>query len=90
MRGGKRCAFAEIEKGRLAVLQPDRHETAAADIAGRRINDRQRIADRDCRIDGIAAALQHLDADIRRQMLRGYDHAVLSFEGCGRRCESGG
>ena len=85
---GKRRAFAEIEEGRLAVLQPDRHEAAAADIAGGGIDDRQRIADGDGRIDRVAALLQHLDADIGRQMLRGDDHAMLGLHRLrrGRQC----
>ena len=62
------------------------HEAAAAEIAGRRVDDGERIADRDRRIDRVAALLQDVDADFRGQMLGGDDHAVLGRD---RRRRSG-
>ncbi len=63
------------------VLRPsaicNRHEAAAAEIARRRVDHGQRIAHRDRRIHRIAARLQHIHADMRRQMLRRDHHAVL-------------
>ena len=47
----------------------NQHEAAAAQIAGLRIGDREREADRDGGIDRIAALLQHRDADPRRARL---------------------
>ena len=47
------------------------------------IDDGQRIADGNRRIDGIAALLQHLDADFGGQVLGGDDHAVLAPTGAG-------
>ena len=41
------------------------------------IDDRQRIADRDRGVDGVAAPLQDVDADLGRQVLGGDHHAVL-------------
>ena len=41
------------------------------------IDDGERVADRDRGVDGVAAALEHVDADLARQVLRGHDHAVL-------------
>ena len=85
--GGERCAFAEIEEGGLAVFQPDGHEPAAADIASGWIDDGQRITDGHRRIDGIAALLQYLDADVGSEMLGGDDHAMFGLDGLGRgRC----
>ena len=55
----------------------DHHEAAAADIAGARIGHRQREADRDRGIHRVAAALQNVDADARRQRLLRHHHAVL-------------
>jgi hypothetical protein len=43
----------------------DHHETTAANIARAWVGDRKREADRDCRIDGIAAAVENFDADPR-------------------------
>ena len=54
----------------------DQHEAAAADIAGARQGDGERKADRDRRIDGVAAALQDVEPDPRRLRLLGHDHAV--------------
>ena len=55
----------------------DHHEAAAADIAGARIGHRQREADRDRGVDGVAAALQNVGADARRQRLLRHHHAML-------------
>ena len=45
------------------------HEAAAADIAGARQGDGERKADRDRRIDGIAASLQDIQPYSRRLRL---------------------
>ena len=74
---GERRLLAEIEEGLPAVGELQRHEAAAAEVARRRIDDRQRIADGDRRVDGVAAAAQHVDADLGREVLRRHDHAVL-------------
>ena len=81
--GRQRRLLAKIEEGLAAIGQLDGHEAAAAEIAGRRIDHGQRIAHGDRRIDRIAAALEHVDADLGRQVLRADDHAV--FGGHGRR-----
>jgi hypothetical protein len=56
----------------------DHHEAAAADIAGARISHGKRKADRDRSIDGIAALLENVGADARRESLLRHDHAVLT------------
>ena len=65
------------------------HEAATTEIAGGRIDDGQGITDGHSGIDGIAAALQHIDTDLGRQMLRGHHHAVLGRDGCDRRSVTG-
>ena len=52
------------------------HEAAAAEIAGARIGDRHRKADRDRGIDRIAAARQHVGADAGRAAFLRDHHAV--------------
>ncbi len=84
----KRCALTKIKEGGLAVFEADSHEAAAANIAGCRINDRQRVADRHCCINRIAAVLQHVHTNLRSQMLSGDHHAVLGFHGLWRRSKS--
>ncbi len=55
----------------------DHHEAAAADIAGARISDRKREADRDGGIDRIAAAVENFHADARGMALLRHHHAVV-------------
>ena len=62
----------------------DHHETAAADIAGARIGHRHGETDRDRGIDGIAAALEHIGADIGRDLLLRHHHVVLRAHGMDR------
>ena len=52
---------------RLSVGAADQHEPAAADIAAARIDDGQRVADRDRGIDRIAAGFQDLGPDLARR-----------------------
>ena len=54
-----------IVDGDVAVAfgEMDHHEAAAAEIAGARIGDREREADRHRRVDRVAAAVEDLDAD---------------------------
>ncbi len=54
--GGQRGLLAEVDEGLAAVGQLQRHEPAAAEVARRRIHDRQRIAHRHRGVDGVAAA----------------------------------
>ena len=56
----------------------DHHEAAATDIAGARISDRERKADRDRGIDGVAALVEDLDADAGGALLLRHHHAVIS------------
>ena len=69
--------FAEVEEGLAPVRQLNRHETAAAQVARRGIHHRQRIPHRNGGIDGVAAVLEHIDADMAGQMLGGDHHAVF-------------
>ena len=57
-------------------MQADQHEAAAADVAAARVRHRERVTDGHRRIHGVAARAQHVDADLRRVVLRGDDHRV--------------
>ncbi len=83
--GGERRLLAEIQEGAAPVGELDGHEAAAAEVARGGVDHRQRIADRDRSIDGVAAALQDVDADLRREVLGGDHHAVLGDRGRHRR-----
>jgi hypothetical protein len=75
--GRQRRGFAEIKKGLAAVGELQGHEAAAAEIARRRIDHRQRIADGDRGIDRVATLFENRDADLAGQMLGSDHHAVL-------------
>ena len=72
----------------LRSVEMDHHETAAADIAGARIGHRHGKAGGDRGIDGVAAALQDVGADTRRELFLRDHQAVLGhdgMDGAGRR-----
>ncbi len=76
-RGGLGRNLAIVDRNRLARPgEIDQHESAATQIAGDRVRDRERKADRDCRIDRVAASLQNVNADLRCQMLLARYRAV--------------
>ena len=72
----RRRGLAIVDHRVVAAGAVDHHESAAADIAGTRIGHRHGEADRDRRIDRVAALLENLDADPRRQRLLRHHHAV--------------
>ena len=61
----------------------DHHEAAAAEIAGARIGDREREADRHRRVDRVAAAIENFDADAGGAALLRHHHAAVGED---RRC----
>ena len=66
-----RCAagglLAKIDERGAAVGEAHQHESAAADIAGGGMRHGEREAHRDRGVDGVAAGLEHCDADIGRR-----------------------
>jgi hypothetical protein len=62
------------------------HEAAAAEVARRRIHHSQRVAHGDRRVDRVAAALEHVGADLGCEVLRADDHSVLGRNGRLREC----
>src|SRR6185437_1156496 len=79
---------AIVDRGvAVALGEMDDHETAAADVAGARIGDREREADRDRRVDGIAATVENLDADAGGALLLRDNHAVMRVDALRRRDE---
>jgi hypothetical protein len=77
--------FAEIDERPAPIGELDGHEAAAADVAGRREDHAQCVADGNRGVDGVAALLQDIDADLGRKMLARDDHAVARSDGR-RRC----
>ncbi len=72
-RGGRR-GFTEVECANLfgsGVVGDEK--AAAAEISGGRMRHRQRQGGRDGRVDRVAAAPQHVTADLRRVLLLGHD-----------------
>ena len=61
--GCERRGLAKVDEGLAAVGELQRHEAPAAEIARRRIDDRERITHRDRGVDRIAAAAQYIDTD---------------------------
>jgi hypothetical protein len=55
------------------------HETATTDVAGARISNRKRKADRNRRIDGIPASIEDFDADARGAAFLRDDHAIAGM-----------
>ena len=77
-----RTGLAIVDRDVLAALGGmDHHETAAADIAGARIGDRQRKAGCDRGIHRIAAPAQDVGADLRGDLLLRHHHAVFCGDG---------
>jgi hypothetical protein len=58
----------------------DNHETAATDIAGTRIRDRERETDSDRCVNRIATAIENFNADARGMLLLGDDHTVVRMD----------
>ena len=81
--GVDRCrrGLAIIDGDILAVGAVDHHEAAAADIAGPRISHGQSEGRGDRGVDGIAAPLQNVGADPRRDRLLRHHHAVFGRDG---------
>ena len=72
--------FAVIVGDEFTVGQPDHHESATAEVASGRVGHRQSETDGDCRVDGVAAAAQHLDSHLRR-LRRPRSHRALPAGG---------
>ena len=72
-----RRALAEVDERRAAVREADQHEPTAADVAGKRVGDGEREADRNRGVHRVAAFLQHGYADVGGDRLHRDDHAVL-------------
>jgi phage terminase large subunit-like protein len=81
-RGGRRDrgGLAEIDEGLPPIGEVDGHKPAAADVAAARVNNGERIADRNRGIDRIPAILKHADPNLRGEAMRGHHHAVLRLD----------
>jgi len=74
----QRGFFAEVEEGLAPVRQLHGHETAAAQVARRRVHHRQRIAYGHGRIHRVAPGLEHIHAHMSCQMLSRHHHAIFT------------
>ncbi len=79
--GGRRL-FAVVEEVRLTVRQlarrrTDQHESAAADVAGNRMNHRQGEADSHGCVDSVAAFAEDFHAGVRCIVMDADNHRVL-------------
>ncbi len=79
-RRGQRCLFAEVEESLAPIGQLNGHETTATEVAGRRVDHRQRISNRYRSIDSVAASLEHIDTHVGSQVLSRNDHAVFGSD----------
>ena len=79
-RGGGWCRFAKIDDEAVGAVARRHHEhvTAAADVAGRGVRDGQGKGGGDRRIDGVAAALERLQSDLRRRPADAYDGTLAA------------
>ncbi len=87
-RRGEGGGLAEIDERLAPVGELDRHESAAAQAAGRGEHHAERVADGHRGVDRVAALLQDVDAGFGGEMLAGDDHAVARSDGrlrCGQR-----
>ncbi len=71
-----RSGLSEIKKNRRSIGKPDQHESATAEIAGNRMGDCKRKANRHCGIGCIPAMLKNAEAGICGQRLLGDHHAM--------------
>ena len=58
-------AIAKVDGRLAAVSETDHHESAASEVAGRRMRHREREPDRHRGVHGVSAVAQHLDAGPR-------------------------
>ncbi len=77
---GSGCGLAKIDEGVAPILEVDGHEPAAADIAATRVDDGERIADRNRRVDRIAALGKDPRTDLGGVVLGRNHHTVLGLD----------
>ena len=71
-----RGALAKVEEGGAAIRQPDQHESAASQVAGRRMRDGESEAHRDRGVHRVAARLQDLEPGFGGMALARDHHTV--------------
>ena len=76
----RRRGFAVVDKNLFVGLgEVNQHEAAAANIAGPRQCYGEREPCRHGRINGVAALLEHVEADLAGQLLRAHHHAGMAI-----------
>ena len=80
-RRGGRC-LSVVDKNLLIRLgQMDQHEATTTDVAGPGQRDRQGKARRHRCINGVAALLEHVEADVTGELFGAHHHACLAIGG---------
>jgi hypothetical protein len=59
----------------------DEHEAAAAEVAGKGIDDGERESDGDCCVDGVASGFEDVDPGVGGEVMYGDDHGVRGADG---------
>ena len=79
---GRRCGLAVIDKNLFVGLgEMNQHKAAAANVARPGQCDGQREPCCHRRINGVAALLEHVEADLACQFLRAHDHTRAAIGG---------
>ena len=79
---GGRCGLAVVDKDLFIGLgKMNQHEAAAANVACSGKRHSQRKPCRHSCINGIAALLEHIEANLAGQLLRAHDHAFATVGG---------
>ena len=83
--GGKRRALAKIQRADIAIGEAVNHKAAAANITGLLIHHGEREIDRHRRVKRIAAARQHIAANLAGQPVRRHHHRLFAIHAFGRK-----
>jgi hypothetical protein len=86
--GGARCHLAIVDAGAGAVGEAHHHEAAATDVAGGRVRDSEREADRHGSVDRVAPLLQDRDPHVAGCAL-GAAHRTVRADRDARLCADG-
>ena len=73
--------FAEVEKGRVAVVGAEEQEPASAEIAGYGMDDGESEAGGYSGVDGVASGFEDLEAGVGGEVMDADDHSVFGADG---------
>ena len=73
--------LTKIKSSYLTVRHPNDHEASTTNVAGFWVHYRERKVDRDCRVNSVAATLEHLHTDLTRNAIRTRHHTIGTVRG---------